>query len=96
MSRRIVTAAPGQRLAIRVDANTLLAVPPMHPDLPSKVRVLIFEYVLRRQIGLAMDVAASENIRCGRYSYSDRGVATITALISERPHGTSRDHGVAA
>lgn len=39
------------RYAIRVDADTLLAVPPMNPKTPHITRVRILEYVLRRQIG---------------------------------------------
>lgn len=52
--RKIVT---GRRLAIRLADGTLLAVPPMRPDTPSAVRVRVFEYVLRRQPGLA-EIAA--------------------------------------
>lgn len=48
--RKIVT---GRRLAIRVDADTLLSVPPMRPDIPSDARVRILEAVLVRNVGLA-------------------------------------------
>lgn len=52
--RRLVI---GHRLAIRMPDGTLLSVPPMPPDTPSPVRVRVFEYVLRRQIGLAQVTA---------------------------------------
>lgn len=48
--RRIVT---GPRVAIRVDNDTLLSVPPMRPDIPRDARVKILEAVLRREVGLA-------------------------------------------
>lgn len=34
-----------------------LAVPPMHPDIPRADRVKVLEYVLRRQFGMAYDLA---------------------------------------
>lgn len=48
------------RAAIVLEDGTRLAVPPMRHDLPSSVRVRVFEYVLRRQYGLAWDVAQIE------------------------------------
>lgn len=74
--RRITT---GDRLAIRVDGDTLLAVPPMKYRLPSTVRVKVFEYVLRRQLGLAQALIDIENdLIEGR----ERGMST---LLSVRP-----------
>lgn len=63
--RHILTPGPGRSAAIRLDDDTLLSVPPMHPDTPGSIRVRIFEYVLRRQVGLAWDLAvmADEEIR---------------------------------
>lgn len=59
--RKIVT---GRRVAIVLADGTLLAVPPMPAHAPSAVRVKIFEYVLRRQPGLAeitAQIAADAN-----------------------------------
>lgn len=90
--RRIVT---GPRLAIRVDEDTLLAVPPMDPSTPSAVRVKVFEYVLRRQPGLAQMIAEfahdAQNER--------RKVLGVTAdMLSELPYGQqfARQFGGAA
>jgi len=80
--RRIVTAP---KLAIRVDENTLLAVPPLPPNTPREVRVKVFEYVLRRQPGLAqmtaeIALAADENKR--------KALGLIPeGLLSELPNG---------
>lgn len=82
--RRIIT---GRRLAIRVDDDTLLAVPPMHDRTPREVRVKVFEYVLRRQPALAHMLAdiASEEVD---------GVAPelsrLAALMGQTPHRNAR------
>lgn len=84
---------PGQRLAIRIDDDTLLAVPPMDPRLPRTARVRILEYVLRRQPGLAHTTA---QVEVDIIEARERSDGRLAALISETPHGTSRDHGAAA
>ena len=50
-------AQPGRPLCIVLADGTRLAVPPMRRDLPTLDRVRIFEYVLRRQLGLAESTA---------------------------------------
>lgn len=88
--RHIVT---GDRLAIRLADGTLLAVPPLDPRLPRAARIRVLEYVLRRQPGLAQTVAQIElDIIEGR----ERADRRVNELLAERPHGTARDHGVAA
>lgn len=83
----------GHRLAIRVDADTLLAVPPMRPDLPREVRVKVFEYVLRGQLGLAETVAQIEaDVIDGRERH-DRRAAQI---LGSRVVYLGDDYGVAA
>jgi hypothetical protein len=62
----------GLRLAILLDDGTLLAVPPMRPDLPSAVRVRVFEYVLRGQLGLAETVVQIESDRMDSEERHDR------------------------
>lgn len=47
----------GRRRVIVLDDGTPLAVPPFHPNTPSKVRTKIYELVLRRQPGEAEIVA---------------------------------------
>lgn len=82
--RKITT---GYRLAIRVDADTLLAVPPMHPHTPREVRVRVFEYVLRRQVGLAALVAETT-------AHEIDGVAPemarLAAIMGETPWASRR------
>lgn len=82
--RHIIT---GDRVAIRVDDGTLLAVPPMHPRTPSTVRVQVLEYVLRRQIGLAQMLAETcaddiEGVSPER--------ARLAAMLGETPHRNQR------
>lgn len=55
MSRRHAT--PGRPLYVVLPDGTRLAVPPMEHGLPGPVRVRVFEYVLRRQVGLAQMTA---------------------------------------
>lgn len=74
--RKIVT---GPRLAIRVDAATLLAVPPMHPDTPRAVRVRVFEHVLRGQLGLAQAVAE------GALGEDGEGAPELARLLDTAP-----------
>lgn len=84
---------PGQRLSIR-HGDVSLAVPAMHPDTPSPVRVAIFELVLRRQYGEALDLArdsADDIDRHGRV-LSKSDADNIAVLISETPHATDRRH----
>jgi hypothetical protein len=60
MSRKVLKAEHGKTLAIRVQRGAetlLLSVPPMHPQTPREIRVQVFELVLRRQYGLAEQVA---------------------------------------
>lgn len=86
-------ALPGRPLCIVLEDGTRLAVPPMRRDLPSSARVRIFEYVLRRQIGLAETTAQIEaDVIEGRERMDRR----LNALLAEAPHATSRDHGMAA
>lgn len=88
--RRIVT---GDRLAIRLDDNTLLSVPPMRPDLPPEVRVKVFEYVLRGQLGLAETVAQIEaDVIEGRERHDRR----VARALGGRAVYLSDDYGVAA
>lgn len=86
MSRRIVKPGPGQRIAIR-HGDLLLSVPPMNPSTPSAVRVKVFEYVIRRQIGLAQMCAQfADEVHEERESV----FPGISDLISEAPHSTTR------
>lgn len=82
--RKIVT---GDRLAIRVDEHTLLAVPPMPKGIPSDVRVKVFEYVLRRQPGLAEVIA---QIAIDAMKQREQHVDGLGLLIAEAPYGTTR------
>jgi len=73
------------RYAIRVDEHTLLAVPPMHPDLPPAVRQRVFEYVLRRQPALAALVAGDAHV-----DGMAGARARLAALMGETPHRNAR------
>lgn len=78
------------RLAIR-HGDVLLAVPPMHPDSPPAVCQLVFEYVLRRQVGLAATVAEmAADVIEGRQAH----LGKMAKLLQETPHHTAR--GMAA
>lgn len=57
------------RLAIR-DGDVLLAVPPIYPGASEEVRARVFDYVARRQIGLAM-IFAEPPRNPGRYLLGD-------------------------
>jgi len=82
--RKIVT---GPRLAIRVDADTLLAVPPVHPHTPRDVRVRVFEYVLRCQPALAAMLAeTTEHEVDGAAPEMSR----LAAMMGETPHRNAR------
>lgn len=77
----------GPRLAIRLDEDTLLAVPPIHPHTPRHVRVRILEYVLRRQVGLAQMLAESvaddlDGVAPER--------ARLAAVLRQTPHRNAR------
>ncbi|MEU7817046.1 hypothetical protein [Pseudonocardia sp. NPDC049154] len=81
---RIISA---DRIAIRVDQHTLLAVPPMHPATPSPIRVKVFELVLRRQFGEACQVATEWN----DHITGDAGPrARLASLMSQTPHKNAR------
>lgn len=78
------------RLAVRADADTLLAVPPMHPGTSGEVRARIFEYVLRRQLGLACLLAEHDADRL----YGIEGArARLASLMAETPHRNRRGLG---
>jgi hypothetical protein len=81
------------KYAIRVDADTLLAVPPIHPGTSRADRVRVLEYVLRRQPGMA-DLLAQE----ARESITRTGgtFASLAAVMSQTPHKNTRGLGVAA
>lgn len=64
-----------------------LAVPPMHEHTPSWIRVRIFEYVLRRQIGLAQMLAqGAEDDATG----TSPELARLQAMLQETPHRNTR------
>lgn len=81
MLRKTVT---GERLAIRVDEDTLLAVPPMKYPLPRGIRQQVLEYVLRRQIGMAQALIDIEN------DLIEGRERAVTQLLSMRPNGVRR------
>lgn len=83
MPRRIC-APPGRRTAIRLDERTLLAVPRMHPDTPSEVRVQVFELLLRRLPFEAAEVAQVAN-HAGSGTFD-----SVAALVAEKPYGSGR------
>lgn len=84
MSR--IKAGPGQRLAIR-HGDVLLSVPPMNPNTPPGVRVKVFEYVLRRQIGLAqMTAQFADEADESREAF----LGAAAALLSEAPHASGK------
>lgn len=72
----------GERLAIRVDERTLLAVPPIRPGTTRDQRVLIFECVLRRQPTLAALIASGGLEPPPARTYTD----VIAGFIHHRPH----------
>lgn len=87
MSRRIISPAAGQRLAIvALDSQgreVRLAVPPFRQDIPREARVRIFEYVLRRQIGLAQAVV---DIETELLESRERAGSRIARIMSSRPY----------
>lgn len=86
-------AQPGRPLCIVMPDGRRLAVPPMRRDLPGPVRVRIFEYVMRGQIGLAETTAQIEaDVIEGRERHDKR----LATMLAETPHATARDHGMAA
>lgn len=91
------TRIRGQRLAIITYSPSgerlLLSVPPMHPATTPAVRQRVFEYVLRRQIGLAQMTAetASDAIEG-----VDAARSKLASLLQETPHRNARGHQVAA
>jgi hypothetical protein len=94
MPRRIVT---GDRLAIRTFAQNgevlLLAVPPMRPGLPRTVRQQVFEYVLRRQPGMAWQLA---DTAADELDGVEGSRARLASLMSATPHRNQRGMAVAA
>jgi hypothetical protein len=76
----------GRRRAIQLDDGTLLAVPPFNAKLaPRAVRVKIYEYVIRRQPGMAQIVAEiASDARTGG-DERDR----LASMISEDPYQAS-------
>lgn len=81
---------PGGRLALRVDADTLLAVPPMHPGTARSVQERILDYVLRRQIGLAALLAEDER---DRLDGVEGARSRLAYLMGETPHKNRRGLG---
>lgn len=81
-----VRALPGARLAIRVDGR-LLAVPPMHPATPPPIRVQVFELVLRRLWGEALELATAAADAIERRPGETHQVA---ALMAQTPHKNAR------
>lgn len=84
------------RYAIRVDADTLLAVPPIPPGTPRPTRVRILEYVLRRQPGLAQIYAQEAAEAAARAAGTFGDLGRLAALMSQTPHKNARGFGVAA
>lgn len=81
-----VVSLNGGRLAVR-DKGVLLAVPPMHDDIPRAVRVQILELVLRRLFGEAYDLAAAaEDARLNRGGT----FASISSIMAATPHKNAR------
>lgn len=80
--RKIVT---GRRLAIRLPDGTRLAVPPMSPNTPPKTRQLVFEYVLRRQPGLAEITAQIAADASSGADARDR----LASMMGEQPYKAS-------
>lgn len=80
-----VLPLPGQRLSIR-HGDVALAVPAMHPATPRADRVVIFELVLRRLYGEALDHAEAVADAIERRETRDK----LLGLISEAPHHTDR------
>lgn len=79
--RRIAT---GHRLAIRLPDGTLLSVPPMPAGVSREVRVKVFEYVLRRQIGLAQMTAQIADDAADFESDALRG--RLASMMNETPY----------
>lgn len=100
MSR--IIAQPGQRLAIRVDADTLLSVPPMHPKTPHALRVQVLELVLRGLYGEAHDLAmdtAEAIVRTARkrdQMLGEEEAEVLAGMLSQAPHSTPRSRAYAA
>lgn len=75
---------PHGRLAVRVDGDTLLAVPPLDPRLPRFTRRQVFDAVLRRQPGLAQTIADIElDVIEGREKTVGK---RASALMAEQPY----------
>jgi hypothetical protein len=82
MTATLVHLASG-RLAIRTD-GILLAVPMMAPGTPRDVKRRVFEYILRRQPALALQIA--EGVLEEKTGPRER----FDAMMAETPHHTSR------
>lgn len=78
-------AEPARPLCIVLSDGKRLAVPPMERGLPGPIRVRVFEYVLRRQIGLAQMTAEGANPSEQRSEF-----AMIASLLQATPHRTAR------
>lgn len=90
------------RIAIRVDDDTLLSVPPMHPKTPHAIRVQVLELVLRRLYGEAHDLAmdtATAIIRDARkrdQMIGEKESEVLAGMLSQAPHSTPRSRAYAA
>lgn len=82
----------GRPLAIRHD-DALLHVPNMHPQTPSHIRVRVFELVLRRQWGEAVELAVDTADWIERRA---RQQQQLDALMRQTPHRNRRGLGMAA
>lgn len=58
MTKNYFTTSPTTSIPVMTAYGEVrLAVPPIHPETPRKDRVRIYEYVMRRQYGLALELA---------------------------------------
>jgi hypothetical protein len=81
-----VVRLTGGRIAIR-DRGVLLAVPTLHDDIPRAVRVEVYELVLRRLFGEALDLAnAADDARLNKVGT----FASIHSLMKATPHKNAR------
>lgn len=87
MSR--IRPIPGQRISIR-HGDRLLAVPAMHRDTPSATRVQVFELVLRRLYGEAVDLTTSVADDLDRTTVAR---ARLASLMAQTPHASRRGLG---
>lgn len=86
-------ALPGHRIAVRINGSTLLAVPPMHRDTPAAVRVQVFELVLRRLFGEALELAQATT---DEIDHRSAAAHKLAALMAQTPHKNARGTAAAA